>query len=661
MALLRVLFFEFAMCVNVVGAAVLFRRLFPRESPWFCFVFPILILLSALDFIEHFVALTNLGWLLPFLIGGLVWTMVKPGFSWEGLRFPTVLFLILFSVIFGLRSTAPEITNISEAISDLVRVLNYSLGTTLPQIDSFLPTCHDDTYYSFQHYAASIVKRLFAVDLGTAYNISYAFLLSWLCLTGAGVAHSISGKKWIAVAMAIILLGAWTGSCALLLLTEHGFDYDLSTSLNDGWDDPKNPFFWLCAHDQTHPRILLQPPMVNFYWSEYHATLGGNFITMAAMLAVSEAFKIERTSWCWIGLIVLPLVAFVSSSWSFIAVVFFCAGGLALALLTGRRPDNPKFVSIGSALGMVLLWPLVYSGTGMLTPVDFHWTTPEDHTPVWMFLVQWWPVFLPWLFLCCVWNRLDLHARLFLVGLPILFLSAEFITIGDRKITTEKLWPEIYGIGVVTLVPVMFMRKGIPFRFLSLIFLVVSPICLVKAIHDFYPNPVGDPDLANLSGDNWLQKDTQKKRLIQVLQRLHGATILPGICYWNYSQSPAVVTFSENRCFVAYTYHEFLYGRGAEGDYRSKVNNEFYAGTIADPLSFLRGYNIDAVMIWPEDQISDQLLHQFQTQLHPDFFYIDCKMDGPDNAGVFIRQSDLETLAGGLGSPPPVGRSSTQN
>ena len=134
---------------------------------------------------------------------------------------------------------------------------------------------------------------------------------------------------------------------------------------------------------------------------------------------------------------------------------------------------------------------------------------------------------------------------------------------------------------------------------------------------------------------------------------------LPGRCYWNYSQSPAVVTFSENKCFVAYTYHEYLYGRGHEGDYRSKLNNEFYDGNMADPLSFLRGYNINAVMIWPEDQVSDQLLQQFQTQLRPEFFYIDCKMDGPNNAGLFIRQSDLETLARGPGASPD--RLSTPN
>jgi len=651
MIFLRIGFLEFLLCVHVIGAAVLFRRLFPRESPWLCFLLPILILLSALNFIEHFVALPNLGWLLPITLGGAVWAILKPGFSWEGMRFPTILFVSLFTFIFALKCTAPGISNTSEAISDLTRVLNYTLGGTLPQIDCFLPPYDDGIYYSFQHYGAAILERLFSADLGTAYNVSFAFLLSWLCLTGAGVAHSISGKIWVAVATVVILMGAWTGSSPyLIFLHPYGGDFDLSTDLNRDWNDPTlNPFSWFCVREASHPGLLLQPPMVNLYWSEYHSTLGGNFVAIAALLVSSEVLKSERTNWCWISLVALPLIAVVTSSWFFITVAFISAGSMALALLTRRRPENWRFACMGSIIAAVSLWPVVFSLTGMWSPTEFSWTRPEEHTPVWMFLVQWWPVFLPWLLLCCVWNRLDTHARWILVALPILFLGAEYITIGDRKITTEKVWPGIYGVGLVTLIPLVLMRKGLLFRILSAVILLLSPVCLGEAIYSYYPNPLNTGELAHLGGHDWILGDAQKKRLLGVLSMFHGETILPGKSYWNYSQSPAVVDFSENRCFVAYTYLKFLAGHGGEADYRSKLNNSFYAGKMADPLSFLKGYNIAAVLIWPEDAISDQLLQQFKDQLHPEFFYIDCKMDGANNAGLFIRQSDLEPMPGMVG------------
>src|SRR5271156_5878363 len=97
MLLLRAALLELLLCFHVVGGAVLFRRLFPRESPWLAFILPILIVMAVFNFIEHFIALPSLGWLLPFTLGGLFWAMVRPGYSWEGLRLPSILFVLVFT------------------------------------------------------------------------------------------------------------------------------------------------------------------------------------------------------------------------------------------------------------------------------------------------------------------------------------------------------------------------------------------------------------------------------------------------------------------------------------------------------------------------------------------------------------------------------------
>ena len=65
MALYRSGFFELLILIQVIGGATLFRRLFPRESPWFGFFVPILLVCCTLNFVEHFIALPNLGYLLP--------------------------------------------------------------------------------------------------------------------------------------------------------------------------------------------------------------------------------------------------------------------------------------------------------------------------------------------------------------------------------------------------------------------------------------------------------------------------------------------------------------------------------------------------------------------------------------------------------------------
>ena len=645
MLILRVAFLDLLLCVHVIGAAALFRRLFPRESPWLGFVVPILGLLALLNFVEHFVALTNLGWLLPFTVGGLLWNMGRGGFSWEGLRLPSALFFVLFSFILFLKCLSPDIPNYTEGIGNLTRILNYSLGGTLPPTDSWLPPFDYGGYYSFQQYGAAILKRFFFLDLGTAYNLAFAFLLAWTCLIGAGVAHSISGKTWITAGTAVILLAGSTGS-ALILLFLGKFDYGIAININDTWDKVENPFSWICAHDAYHPGLKLLPPTYTLYYSEFHADLGGAFVTMATMLAASEIFRTARANWPWICLVVLPMVAILTSAWFFFIVLFFCVGSVALAWVAGRRPEDRKIAGLGSVAGLVFLWPSVFSLLGNSHATKFYWTPPDGRTPLWMFAVQWWPVFLPWLFLCFVWDRLDLKGRWFHAAMPVLFLWIEFVTLTDRGLTVEKEWGQLYAIGLVTLLPIVFLQRGFLFRGLTIVLLFFGVATLGMWLKSIYYDPIDGHNFARLQGESYLQQDPQSKRLLQVLSQLHGATILPGKSTWAYNDAPDVVGFSENRCYVAYTYQESQAGHGDEADFRGKLNNSFYDGTMTAPLPFLRSNNIAAVLIWPGDEISDALLQQFQAEIGSDYFYIDCKVTGQHNAGVFMRLPVLSTAAG---------------
>ena len=643
MLFLRCCFLEFLLCFHVVGAAVLFRRLFPRESPWLCYLVPVVALLSCLNFIEHFVPLPNLGWLLPFTLAGLACAIFLPGYSWEGLRFPTVLFLLVFTFMFAVRCLRPSISNGNEGIFNMTRILGYALGGVVPPKDTFLPPYDYGGYYTFQHYGAAILKRLFSTDLGTAYNVSFAFVLAWMGLMTAGVAHALTNKIWISVATLVVVMAASSGSVPIIaLFGPNGFDYDLSTAVNDDWDKADhNPFHDFAVHDAAHPMLLLEPPMVNLYWSEYHSTMGGNFVTIATMLAACLVFRTERSNWPWICLAAFPLLIIVTSAWFFPIVFIFCFGSAGLAWLAGHRPRDLHFAVAASVCLIIFLWPSAYAVTGISTPENFHWTDPEERTPLWLFLVQWWPVFIPWLLLCFKWRRLDLRARWFHAALPLIFIGLEIFTFADRKLTTEKMWAGTYGIAQVTMLPLLFMQTRLSLRFASWVLILNGLICLGLNLHDCYPDPFGQDDKFRLQGDSWVQEDSQKKRLLQAMQQLHGAVILPGKSYWNYSQAAGVVSFSENQCYVAYTFNEFHYGRGGDADYRSKINNAFYDGANPDPLAFLAGNHIDAVLIWPEDGISDMLLEKFKHQLGPEFFYIDCKMDGTDNAGLFVRQSKL--------------------
>ncbi len=660
MLLLRAGLLELLVCFHVVGGAVLFRRLFPRESPWLAFLLPTLIVMSALNFIEHFIALPNLGWLLPFTLVGLFWAMARPGYSWEGLRLPGVLFVAVFTWVLFIRCLNPEITCNTEGVADMARVLDFCLGDKLPPTDSWCPPYDHGGYYTFQHYGASILKRLFSLDIGTGYNMGYNLLNTLTCLAGAGAAYAISGRRtWVAVATLLVLLANFTGSSVLLLYWNNAhphpgyavFDSRLAVDIGDGWNNPErhNPFGWIFHY--TPPGLRLFTPTFNTYFPEFHANLGGHFMTLASLLAANEAFKTERSNWPWICLLVFPLMTIITATWFIIVVTVLCLGCFAAALIAGKRPQDWKWVLGGSGLAFALLWPSVNSLIAGTYPAPFHWTPWVEYTPAWEFIIQWWPVIVPWIALCFIWGRLSLLARWIHAALPLLLIFVEVATIGDRTLTVEKMWGAIYGAGLVTFLPLVFVQTNVVFRMLTIVFLFISSIFFMAWAKISTDQANWEYTAFHLKGDTVFQYDPQKKRLLQVLQRLHGVTILNGKSAEAYNQSPSIVGFSENRCYIAWYYQEFQCGHGGEAEFRDKQSNSFFAGTMPNPLAFLRSNDIAAVLIWPEDAIPDNIVQQLQDQLGSDYYYVDCKGDGANNAGVFLRQPGAPAYGTNLVAP----------
>ena len=666
MAILRSSFFEFLILVHVIGAAVFFRRLFPRESPWLGFFVPTLALMCGLNFVEHYVALPYLGFLLPLTLGGLGWVMVASGGAWRGLKLAAVLFVVTFTFVMALRCISPDIPNWTEGAGDMTRVLEYCMGEKVPPTDNWMPPFDRAGYYSFQHYGASILTRLFAVDIGTGYNLSFAFLATLTGVIGAGAAYGLSGKKvWVTIVTLFVLMAGSTGGALFLaFMSKHDPDYVLSLSLNGGWDEPNwNPFWWIAAHDQYHPWLKLLPPLYTLYYSEFHANLGGAFVVMASLLCVNEVFASTRSNWPWICLLVLPMIVIITSAWFFFIVLFFCFGSMALALVASRRPENWRMVAVGALVALVLVWPAVSSLiiSAPVYPHMFSWTSPDFRTPLWMFLMQWWPVYLPWIFLCFVWTRLNLVARWLHAGLAVLFIWVEFVTVGDRPLEIEKMWGAIYAAGLVTVLPLALAQRGVAFRFLEVAMILATAICFGWWLKVDY-STIDWPCFCRLQGDYYIRVDPQRRRLLQVMSQFHGATFLPGKSVWAYNQAPAAIDFTENRCYIAWSFQEDECGHPDEPAYRNKLNNQFYAGEMKDPLPFLSANNISAVLIWPEDKISDALIDQFKKQLGSQFYYVDCRMDLPDNAGLFVRQKfptpvvpmTTPTTAGPVALPPPV-------
>jgi hypothetical protein len=113
-------------------------------------------------------------------------------------------------------------------------------------------------------------------------------------------------------------------------------------------------------------------------------------------------------------------------------------------------------------------------------------------------------------------------------------------------------------------------------------------------------------------------------------------TYLSGKCIWCYNEAPTLAVFTGNKSYIAWSWFETLTNRINEPDYREKLDNDFYSGAMTNRLQFLHDNQIAGVLVWPDDEISDDLLAGLRKELEPAYEYIDCKGEGAQNAGVFL-------------------------
>lgn len=640
MTALHLLLMEILVVFHVIGAAVLFRRLFPRESPWLAFFLPGLGLITLCNCIEYIVPLPNLILLLPITMGGLFWCMLNSRAAWESLRFPAILFTIAFTYCFIIRGRFPIIPEWGEGLADFARVLDFCHGDRLPPTDTWLPPATHGGYYAFQFYGASILIRLLMLDPGTGVNLSLVMLNAWICLAGAAVGHALTGKKWIATVSLLLVAGAFTGGAVIMsMFGPYGLDSFLAVDLHHGWADKHhNPLWKLMDADPYQTRTRLFPPGLGIYSQQYHPDWGGHFFILLMLLAVAELARETRTNAPWILLPVLPAMAAITSVWYMPVVALIGAGAGMVAWWKGRRPENLRVAIIVAGATLVLLLPSVWTLIADSAPQGVRLTTTEEHTWRWGFAEQWWPVYLPWLLLIFVWKKMGPEEKWMHAAVPLLLLIFEFVTIGWREPTLEKIWSGTYSAGLVFYWPLILRQRAWPFRIVTILFVAVIALSLGEWWREnarMFPNRTL---FDRFQGDGDFQGSATGQRMLEVANRFKGATIMCGKMSWAYNLSPALAEFSGNRCLIGWSYPETLAGHQKEADARIKFTDDFYSGNVKDPLPYLAAHDVAAVLIWPEDEISDDLLARLQASLAHDYIYVDCKEDAPKNAGLFLRK-----------------------
>ena len=641
MLFLRACFLATLVCVHILGGAVLFRRLFPRESPWWGFFLPALLLVSTLNFIEHFVALRMLVVALPLTTYGSILAMVFFRGWWKSLRLPIALFVPTFLLCFSIKCFEPDVNFFNtEGLTDLNRILDFCLGDTVPPQDCWLAPYPHVGYYTFMHYGASVLKRLFFVDIGTAYNVSSALVSSLNLLACAAAAYTLGRfRPLIAVLTLVVLAGGFTGSMPIHTLL-HPSDPDPvgSIDIGDGTDgSPYKEFAPLLRIKAPDNAYRIYTPGCYIYYSEFHAPMGGDFVALLTVYSVAEVLRRRRAFFPWIFLMVAPVLVFISCSWLVFIVLLLAIPSLIYAWKLNRRPPQWSPVFLGASFWLLLLAPtltsLLWAAGG--NPFYFSTTCLQDFVTA---AIQWWPVYLPWLFLLFRWGKLSPAAYwLHLWLVPIAF-STEIFCFNDRGTYLEKVLGAAYGVGITVVAPVLFAQPGRFFRGLSIVVILAGIISFVAWTAPIFTSS-WPPAMFYLEGDHFLQDDPVESKMEQTLKCIHGQTVLTGNAQYAWYEPPVLAAFTENRCYLGWTNAEESAGNPDEAHFRQKQINDFFDDRLPHPLHFLQDADISAVIIWPDDKISDARLNAMKSQLRPAFSYLDCRTPDTANAGIFVKNS----------------------
>ena len=570
--------------MHVVGGAVLFRRLFPRESPWFGFIVPALAVTLVLNFVEHLVAIPSLRWLLPFTTLGCLWLIMSPKTIWRGLRLPTGIFLGSFAFTLFLRFLTPDISAARDGIYDLQFISSFCMGQSLPVESTWIPPLPLIYYYAFGHYGSSLLIRLFGLDLGTGFNVSAALVSAWIYFLTAAIAWQIGRRKrWITILAPILVACAATGSTGYLWLMYKDATPEDSASLYSRFDNlPTDNFlFHYLTPVYMYDRHELLAPGWASWMGIFHSTSLGQVITLLATLSITEIVRPKRSDWPWICCLGSVLLMLVSSAWGFPYAVVLVSVALLWCWYKKRMPRNPRWIVLGLGLVTVCLTPmLLYYLSSSMPPSGA--LSGGQHTQVMEFFMQWWPIYLPWLALLLTCRRIHPAVGVILIVAPVAFLGVEFYTVGARFDMTGKIWGFIFCAAWATFLPALATSR---FWIHRILFgLIVINCALALCFWTTYSwRTLNWGDLGEMEGKGELRYDNTKARILNALLPLKDQIISTGKSAWSFCPSARLANFSGNRAYITWSfncdYDMFRNGIG-EGVRREVELNQFYDGKV---------------------------------------------------------------------------------
>ncbi|MBX2857563.1 MAG: DUF2298 domain-containing protein [Cellvibrionaceae bacterium] len=604
----------------------------------------LLLVVLVLFFVEHFVGLGKLNWLLPFTVLGGAWLLWKKqrragaALFWRA----ELVFVLAFLYGFFWRYSYPGISPSSEKITDLFFIGNYYTGETLPPLDNWNPPHLFDYYYAFQHYAAALLGRVFNLEIGVCFNISFA-LLAALPLT---LAWSIS-KRFVAstglrILLVCTLAFGGTGLSPILHLAYQSPKAPASQSeqakkryhselesrargniiggvrligggLDNSRENDRNVIkpvadVLLPVTDRGDKQRMVLPAEnfgYQFFLGDYHPSSGGFFLLVLALALIVSAEYGKQARVSQVLLAGLVPVMMITNTWTFPLLVLLIGGWLAFRFFYKKSIDWLALIGGGLA-GTFLIYPFLIGFTANSLPTPIRFVNGDLHTPISRFLAMHWPMLLLVVFALFEkkYRRLSLT---FAVTWFALLLISEFIYIDDptgsqyqRTNSTMKWWGWIHT-GVIVMLGALCLGSSVKWvRWATAaVFLCVNVVAFDLFRYWVYS---GRFYQGKLAGHHWFTQTATNRMMFEFLKEAPQGIILERVIKNAYSNTSIYGVFNHKPVLLGWPSHLLTWHGSVPRVWVLKDEiDKFYKAELDDPLEWLASHNVEYVVFSPSD------------------------------------------------------------
>lgn len=651
-------------------------------------------------FIEHYIGLGGLSWLLPLSTAGAVYVIWRYRSLMLENLWGEAFFLLGFGYALAWRYAFPDIDASSEKLADLNFIAGYMAGAQLPPIDPWLSPYRLTQYYSFQHYCAALMGRILNIAPGTAYNIGYCVIVGLVMAPASEFIRKYTASR---ATQCLILCGLLFGGTGASLFTPFIVNENFETQFSsmrfigsaDADDKSANGEDILTPlgnylrekmygpgemTDQRREGILEMPMEIFAYvvqLGDYHAPLGG-YVLLATALASFAVLASQpgRKASLWAAGAMMATIPFLiaTNTWNLPLHGILVAGCLVFLWRYRQLPPWPELIAV-TFIGWVLMYPYLtyFLPRSIGGAIKFDLVTKEQHAPLISYLIQLWPLWSVTLLGFFAFPKKQREFLWFPILACFLLVMMELVNVDDlysgrfeRFNTTLKWWPWVAFFCMLALTTLNLRSKESPYIVrigtLAVIFGTLAfPIILVKTWWKDFDNRRKSHILSfgQLDGAGWLRKKDLEAPAEPAKNGGPGVTITHGIMNYLQANPRGVVlecpnlendamAFMDTGALPLFTGNPTVYGwpghqqlwRGYQPDVERRwiQGREFFQGKLENPLDYLERHNVQYIL-WPGSlRVDAELFDQIKGQIESRYLFI--PMDGGDpRRGIWQRRS----------------------